>query len=155
MRWTRRTMAPLATTGLLAAGAVSSAEPATASGAVVHCPSDDLATAILAAPTGSTVTVDGTCTGTFVVTKDLTIVGPATLDGNGAGSVVTVAAGTVELDRLTIQHGTGTFCGALCGGDVFVSGGNVTINASTISANTALGDGPGTGGGSSTWRRSP
>src|SRR6516225_8804241 len=53
-------------------------------GVTVHCPAD-LQSAISGAAPGSTVVVDGTCTGTFVIFQDLTLTGPATLNGGGSG----------------------------------------------------------------------
>ena len=61
-------------------GATAGASPA---GIAVHCPADNLQTAINAAAPGSTLLVDGTCTGNFSIQKDLTLSGPATLDGGG------------------------------------------------------------------------
>jgi hypothetical protein len=85
--------------------AVSGGAPAGASpaGITVHCPADNLQTAINAAATGSTLRVDGTCTGNFSIDKDLTLSGPAILDGGGVpttfGATLNVISGTVEGGR--------------------------------------------------------
>jgi hypothetical protein len=107
----------------------------------VHCPADNLGAAITAAPNGSTLLVDGTCTGNFYIDKDLTLSGPAVLDGGG-GSIGTpfaatlnVAAGTVVLNNLTIQDGVGMF--GLGGG--LWNGGQLTLNHSTVTNNHASG----------------
>jgi hypothetical protein len=115
--------------------------PAGASPAVitVHCPADDLGAAINAAPVGATILVDGTCTGNFFINRDLTLSGPAVLDGGGGsigspfGAVLNVAAGTVVLNDLTIQDGVGIF--GLGGG--LWNGGQVTLNRSTVTNNHA------------------
>jgi hypothetical protein len=105
----------------------------------VHCPADDLGAAINAAPIGSTLLVDGTCTGNFYIDKDLTLSGPAVLDGGGGSlgspfaAVLNVAAGTVVLNELTIQNGVGIF--GLGGG--LWNGGQLTLNRSTVTNNHA------------------
>ncbi len=69
-----------ATASLMAGGslAVSGAVPAGASpaGITVNCPADNLQDAIYAAAAGSTLLVDGTCTGNFYINKDLTLSRP-------------------------------------------------------------------------------
>jgi predicted outer membrane repeat protein len=99
---------------------------------VVHCPTDNLQTAIAAAPPGSTIAVSGTCTGQFTILKDLTLVGPATLDGIADSTMLRVDFGvTVTLDFLTIQHANAT----IDGGGIFNLG-TLTLNASQVSNNT-------------------
>ena len=88
MRFFRsRVLIVAAIASLMAGGflAVSGVAPASASpaGITVHCPTDNLQTAINAAAAGSTLLVDGTCTGNFYIDKDLTLSGPAILDGGG------------------------------------------------------------------------
>jgi hypothetical protein len=70
--------------------------------------------ALDASPAGAHLRVTGTCVGPVVVSKDATISGPhghgpsATLDGNLAGSVLTIQAGaTVTLARLNLTNGSG------------------------------------------------
>src|SRR5580692_7446243 len=65
---------------LAASGVVPGASPA---GITVHCPADSLQDAINSAASGSTLRVDGTCTGNFFINKNLTLSGPAILDGGG------------------------------------------------------------------------
>ena len=109
----------------------------------VDCTSDPsaLQPAIDAAKPGSTLTISGTCLGTFTVfSKDLTLKGgPATLDARGAGTTLFVASGTVDVVRLTITGGTGTdFCGASPGcpqGGGIIDFGTVNLKRSTVSGN--------------------
>jgi hypothetical protein len=140
-----RVLLVAAIASLMAGGslALSGVAPAGASpvAITVHCPADDLRAAISAAPVGATVLVDGTCTGNFFIDKDLTLSGPAVLDGGG-GSIGTpfaatlnVAAGTVVLNNLTIQDGVGIF--GLGGG--LWNGGQLTLNHSTVTNNHASG----------------
>ncbi len=125
--------------------AVSGVAPAGASPAeiTVRCPVDNLQTAINAAATGSTLRVDGTCTGNFSINKDLTLSGPAILDGGGVpttyGATLNVISGTVVLNNLVIQHGVGI--DGLGGG--LWNGGQLTLNHSTVTHNTASGVGGG------------
>jgi hypothetical protein len=123
--------------------AVSGMAPAGASpaGITVHCPADNLQTAINAAAPGSTLRVDGTCTGNFYINENLTLSGPATLDGGGVpttfGTVLNVMAGTVVLNDLVIQHGVGIDG---LGGGLWNSG-QLTLNRSTVTQNNANGVG--------------
>jgi hypothetical protein len=128
---------------LMAGGslALSGVAPAGASptSITVHCPADDLGAAIYAAPAGSTLLVDGTCTGNFYIDKDLTLSGPATLDGGGVATVLNVMAGTVVLNNLTIQDGVGSFG---FGGGLWNSG-QLTLNRSVVTNNHATNYGGG------------
>jgi hypothetical protein len=157
MRFLRsRVLFVAAVASLLAAGslAIGTAAPAGAvgPGITVHCPTDDLQAAINNAPPGSTIKVDGTCVGNFNIWTGnaLTVNGPATLDGNGAGLTLQVT-GTVVLNDLTIQHGNG-FGGGLWNqghltmnrsivrnntGDGVLNGGQLTMSLSTVSNNTS------------------
>ena len=123
--------------GLMAGGfvAVSGGAPASASpaGIAVNCPADNLQTAINAAAPGSTLLLDGTCTGNFSIQKDLTLSGPAILDGGGTGATLGVGPGTVVLNNLVIQNGGGIDG---LGGGVW-NGGQLTLNRSTVTNNTA------------------
>jgi hypothetical protein len=144
MRFVRsRVLFVTAIAGLLAGGslAVSGSDPAGASPVVitVHCPADDLGLAINTAPVGATLLVDGTCTGNFFIRGDLTISGPAVLDGGGIGTALDVAAGTVVLNDLTIQNGVGNFG---FGGGLW-NGGQLTLNRSTVTSNHATNYGGG------------
>jgi hypothetical protein len=160
-----------ATASLMAGGslALSSAAPAgaTPAGITVNCPADNLQDAIYSAAAGSTILVNGTCTGNFYINKDLTLSGPAILDGGGGpnqyGATLNVAAGTVVLNNLVVQDGVGidnigggiwnssqltlnhsavTHNNAGEAGGVFNQG-QLTLNSSMVSNNTATG---GTGG---------
>lgn len=124
---------------------VSAANQATAPGAPrldVNCPTDNLQTALSAAPPGSTLDVHGTCTGPFTIVNGMRLVGPATLDGGGAGPVVTVKLAATEgttLADLTIQHGATSDGGA----GIFNESDDLTINNTQVSDNTATGSGGG------------
>lgn len=125
----------LAGNGLaLSSVAAAGAGPA---GITVNCPADNLQDAINAAAAGSTLLVTGTCTGSFYINKNLTLSGPATLDGGGVpttyGAALNVMAGTVVLNNVVIQHGVGidNFGGGLW------NGGQLTLNHSTVAHNTA------------------
>ena len=146
MRFFRSCVLFVAATGSLMAGgalAVSGVTPAGASpaGITVHCPTDNLQNAINAATPGSTLLVDGTCVGNFYIDNNLTLSGPATLDGGGVpttyGATLNVIAGTVVLNNLVIQHGVGI--DGLGGG--LWNGGQLTLNHSTVTHNSAFGVG--------------
>lgn len=126
--------------GLMAGGSLTLSGAAGAStGITVNCPTDNLQNAIYAAPAGSTILVSGTCTGTslygnFYINKDLTLTGPAVLDGSAnPATTLNVAAGTVVLNNITIQGGTGSFG---LGGGIWNMG-QLTLNHSTVTHNTA------------------
>jgi hypothetical protein len=128
--------------GVGSIGLLSAASPAGAAPMIVNCPTDNLQDAIRAAPSNSTINVSGTCTGNFRINnKNLTLHGPATLDGNNAGTVLSVNGGSssspsvVTLSSLTIQHGNGDGDG---GGGIFNLFGTVTLNSSLVSNNTAV-----------------
>ena len=141
MRFFRSCVLFVAVTGSLMAGgslAVSGAAPAGASpaGITVNCPADNLQDAIYSAPASSTLLVNGTCTGNFYINKNLTLSGPATLDGGGGpnqyGSTLNVAAGNVVLNNLVVQDGVGIFN---IGGGIWNSS-QLTLNHSTVTHNT-------------------
>ncbi|WP_328924917.1 hypothetical protein OG429_09865 [Streptomyces sp. NBC_00190] len=142
-----------------AAGAVSlvGAVPAAAGGTdigdghptVVNCFHNSLALqpAIDGAAPGETLLVKGTCVGpfTFSVDKNLTVTGEkhAALNGNRAGSTVTVEAGVrLQLSHLTVINGTGTATepdaaipGPLGGG--ILNRGTLTVKEATVAGNHA------------------
>ncbi|MDX2701792.1 hypothetical protein PV350_02915 [Streptomyces sp. PA03-6a] len=126
-----------ATTG--AVGLVGAAPAAAAQFAVVDCRGNATALqpAINSAAPGAALLVSGTCSGPFTINKDLTLIGlkPTVLDGNRAGSTVTVTGAVrVRLDTLTITNGTGS--------GIRNNGGTVELTGSTVEHNTA---GPGGG----------
>lgn len=127
-------MAAVGMTVFVVAGVAGVAAAPHANAAIsVTCPSGNLQNAINAAPAGSTINVRGTCTGNFVVTKDLRIVGPATLDGGGSGTVITTDAGNVRLVDLTIRNGNGNFAGGIR------NDGTLTVVDSRVTGNRASG----------------
>ena len=143
MRFFRSRVLFIAATGILTVGgslALSgAAAPVGASpvGITVNCPADNLEGAIESAPAGSTLLVSGTCTGNsfgnFYINKDLTLTGPAILDGSVyPTTTLNVAAGNVVLNNLVIQGGVGI---SNIGGGVWNSG-QLTLNHSTVSHNT-------------------
>lgn len=97
--------------------------------------------AVDAAEPGAGLTVAGTCPGTTVVGKNLTITGRtgAILTGDQAGSVLTITDGaSVRLDTLTITKGD-----APSGGGIANNAGTVTLNDSTVTGNNAEDNGGG------------
>ena len=119
---------------------------------VPGCNIAHLASTLTTAVAGSTIHLSGICTGNFTIAKNLTLDGPAILDGGGAGTVLTVTAGNVVLNQLTIRHGVASPSAAcsgkisrgagLCGGGVLIEGGSVTLNGCTVSNNSAGAYGP-------------
>jgi nitrous oxidase accessory protein NosD len=67
----------------------------------------NLQAAINAAKAGTILAISGTCPGTFVVAKKLVLKGvsDAVLDGQGAGTTLTVSAGTVSVKNLIVTGG--------------------------------------------------
>ncbi|MGW0749585.1 hypothetical protein [Streptomyces sp. NPDC002587] len=143
-----------ATTVAAAAGAVGlfGAVPAAAAGTdngedhptVVNCLHNPLALqpAIDGAAPGEKLLVKGTCVGpfTFSVDKNLTVTGQrhSTLNGNRAGSTVTVAAGVrLRLSHLTITNGTGTPDDATGQGGGILNNGTLTLTESHVAGNHA------------------
>jgi hypothetical protein len=97
-----------AAAGAALAGALVLAGTGPASAAApikVNCDAGaDLRAAINSAPSGATLIVTGTCTGTFYVTvKDLTLKGQGFAVLNGVGGTLSVNHGTVNVVNLTLQ----------------------------------------------------
>jgi uncharacterized repeat protein (TIGR01451 family) len=108
----------------------------------VDCASDPsaLGTALASATDGDTLTIQGTCRGTFEIMHSLTLSGSggATLDGQGAGPVVTVDSGdAVVVTGLAITGGVADnpLTGFQGGG--IENLGMLTVRESTISGDTA------------------
>jgi uncharacterized repeat protein (TIGR01451 family) len=140
-----------------------------ASTITVDCATDAsaLATALASASDGDTLAIQGTCRGTFELTHSLTLAGSAgaTLDGQQAGTVLTVDTGTtVTVSNLTITGGNDSAVGGIRNGGsltitnsrvsgnsvtvpqfvsgvagIFNQGGSVTLVNSTVSGNSATG----------------
>jgi predicted outer membrane repeat protein len=103
--------------------------------------------AVAAASPEDTLKVNGTCYGTTTIAKNLTLVGqrnpgfgPARLDGQKSGSVVTVEEGvSAAIAGLTITGGSGSPEPI----NIFIAGGGIanygslTLTDSTVSGNTA------------------
>jgi hypothetical protein len=164
----------------VAVGTIASPiRPAAGAGNSVVCPNDNLQAAIDSASAGSTLRITGTCTGSFrILDKDLTLVGPAVLDGAKAGRVLSIAGSNVTLRSLTIQRGSSDDGGGIefsnprtltlehvtlannsaqhDGGGIFNGGGNamVMMRDSTVSGNTAQRNGGGLWGPDYTIERS-
>lgn len=120
------------TATVVALGAASPGHAAT----IVNCTADPtaLAAAVANPSDGDTLAIQGVCKGTFTIAHSLTLVGEpgATLDGEGAGTVLTVDPGrTVAVSSLTITNG-----GGLVGG-VHNNGGLLSLFDSTVSGNNA------------------
>jgi uncharacterized repeat protein (TIGR01451 family) len=123
---------------------VSSEQAHAASTITVDCTTDAsaLATALASASDGDTLAIQGTCKGTFEISHNLTLAGSggATLDGQAAGTVLTIDSGkTVTATSLTISGGS-----AHDGGGI-VNFGNLSLKSSTVSGNTAGVNGAGAG----------
>jgi predicted outer membrane repeat protein len=106
----------------------------------VHCTDSvaDQATLQAAINAGGTVNVFGTCLGDWTINSDVTLQAGApgaTLDGNAAGSVLTVP----DNRRLTTRSLKITNGSASSGGGIKMVGCNsyATLNSSTVWANTA------------------
>jgi hypothetical protein len=137
-------LAALATAALVVA--IGSASAATGGCLVVNLSGvggswSTLQAAQNAASAGDTLGVKGTCVGSTTISKNLTITGAstlgrATLDGNNAGSVLTVNSGVVTLNGLTITNGNG---GA--GGGIFNNGGALIVNNSSVNGNAGANTG--------------
>lgn len=100
----------------------------------------DLQGAIYAASTGDTLKIKGVCAGSFTIDKDLTLAGPATLDGEtcdgpycGRGIVLWVDAGNVTLKNLTITNGSSTYDG----GGIWNFGTLTLKGSSSVTGNSA------------------
>jgi hypothetical protein len=131
---------------------VGVAAPAHAATTIVNCPGDSLAAAISAANPGDTLVIGGTCPGTFVINKKLTLQGAtgATLDGGGAGTTLTVQVGTVKVKGLRITGGAS----ASDGGGIR-NAGNLTLTSTLVDLNIAtMGGGISNNGGTLTLSRS-
>lgn len=114
----------------------------------VDCGADRsaLGAAVAAASAGDVLTIRGTCDGTYVVDKPLSLVGAAgaTLDGDGAGPVVTIAPDVeATLENLTITGGAAVGQTAVGG---ILNRGTLQIRRSRIVGNTATGVVGATGG---------
>lgn len=132
------------TSGVALVGALSTAPSAGAATVVVQCPTDNLQTVMNSAQPGSIIVVRGTCSGFFTIPKNLTLVGPATLDGGGAagglGTVLSVNPGvTASVSYFTIQHGINHE-----GGGIYNQG-TLALNASSVSNNQSIFSGTGAG----------
>ncbi|MFD8028343.1 hypothetical protein ACFV3F_06205 [Streptomyces sp. NPDC059717] len=134
------------TTVAATVGAVTSAGMS-ATAADEHTPVDcrgnpsALQPAIAAAAQGATLSVRGRCIGPFTIGKSLTLVGrgQAVLDGNRAGTAVTISgAVNVRLNRLTVTGGQGSK-----GGGILNAGGALTMDHSTVTRNTSSSTGGG------------
>ena len=127
--------------GVITAG-LGTAKPAHAASAIpVDCTTDSsaLAVALMSATDGDTLAIQGTCKGTFEIAHSLTLAGNggATLDGQGAGTVLTIDAGTtVAVNNLAITGGhTDTANNSVAGG--IQNSGTLTLTNSTVYGNTA------------------
>jgi hypothetical protein len=126
-------------TGATGAPGASSTGSGGAGAIAVACPTANLQTAIDRAAPGSTLHVSGTCAGNFTITKNLTLVGPATLDGASTGSALAVSGhANVSLSSLTFQHGSGNTATnpQAGGGGIYNADGTLTLVRSTVSNNT-------------------
>lgn len=175
--WRRRAAWRLGVVVLLAVavavGGTASAKLAYAATTIaVDCTANSsaLASGLAIANDGDTLAIQGTCVGVFDLAHSLTLVGSggATLDGQGAGTVLTIESGqAVAVTNLRITGGSGLVAGirnnggalaltdstvrgnsATVGqfqngvGGILNQGGSVTLANSTVSGNTAIAGAP-------------
>ncbi len=101
--------------------------------------------AVTAAKAGDTLEVKGTCVGNTTVDRDVTLSGVSnnafpgtpTLDGNQAGRVLDITAGTTTIRNLVITHGRTTGPG---GGIWIEAGASAAVFDSVVRNNTAGSD---------------
>ncbi|MFL5798410.1 MAG: choice-of-anchor Q domain-containing protein [Actinomycetota bacterium] len=137
----------LLATAVAAIGAIlAPTAPASADIVTVNCPTQDLQQRINAAAPGSTLLISGLCDENFTIDKNLTLKGnpTATLDGNFAGSVLTITQGAVHLVDLTITDGFtipsgGSLSEGHGGGIYNTSGGALTLTRVSVTGNMAVG----------------
>ncbi len=141
----RRVVSRLGLIVLLALAAITGlggVKPAYAAATIpVNCTADPsaLGSALATAADGDTLAIQGTCKGTFEISHSLTLAGNggATLDGQGAGTVLTVDPGeTVALSDLTISGGSITVTADVAGAGIQNSGA-LTLMNSIVRGNTA------------------
>jgi hypothetical protein len=98
-----------------------------------------LTRAIALAKPGARLNVFGTCVGSFILDKDLTIAGtrsltaPTTLSGGGVGRVLEVDFADVTLIDLTVTHGSSGVGGG--GGLAVFEGSSATLRRVKVVAN--------------------
>ncbi len=131
----------IAVVALLAAG------PAAATTTTVNCVHGNLQKKIDNVDPDSTLLIKGTCKGQFTINKSLKLVGDptATLDGEKAGTVLTIMDGPVLLSHLKVTGGLLT--GTADGGGIYHSAGALTLRHVTVSGNRLLAMSIASGGG--------
>src|SRR5262249_34882991 len=111
--------------------------------ASVNCDQQALQPQLDQVATGSTLLLTGTCHGTFVVAKDITLKGnpKATLDGDNSGSTLTVTGlRSIHLKSLVVTGGL-----AAQGGGIDMEGGgllslvHVTVRDNEAAGGAAIG----------------
>ena len=132
----------LASLGAMLAGfAAGAAQAATVSVNCAPFGSDNLQTKINAASPGDVLSIKGTCTGHFTVSKNLTLQGSptATLNGGGTGQTVVISPGkTVALTNLTVTGGHAIGMGPTgSGGGIFSLQATLTLTNCVVTGNTA------------------
>lgn len=128
----------LAATGVVLAGAAVLGGPgAAAAASSVDCSTSSLQAAINNAAPGARLIVRGTCFGNFTIDKNLTLLGHGTavLDGQNAGTTLSVSSGIVHVTGLNITHGR-IFGPSAAGGGIS-NGGTLTLRDSVVSGNTS------------------
>jgi hypothetical protein len=101
-----------------------------------------LAAALATASDGDTLTIQGTCVGTFEIAHSLMLQGTAgaTLDGANAGTVLMIDSGeAVDVSGLTVTGGNPSGVDPIGGGIEIDAGATVTITNATVSDNTPRG----------------
>src|SRR5439155_4912921 len=109
--WKRRARIHLLVAAVACLALVAIGEAGAATAIAVDCTANPnaLTGAIAGAKKGATLNITGTCTGTYEIGTSLTLAGTgdgATLDGQQAGTVLTMDSGTkVDVSNLTITNG--------------------------------------------------
>jgi hypothetical protein len=112
--WKRRARTHLLLAAVACLALVGAGEAGAAKTIAVDCTANPnaLAGAILNAKKGDTLSITGTCNGTYEIAKNLTLVGTgdgSRLDAQGLGTVLTVDSGiSVDVSNLTIEDGYST-----------------------------------------------
>jgi hypothetical protein len=153
MRASRFGLSRMRVSVLVSLGVIVAASATTANAAtlMVNCTADPgaLASALATASDGDTLSIQGTCKGTFEIAHSLTLAGAkgATLDGQAVDTVLTVdSAETVVVTGLTVTNGFATsFAPDGQNGGGIWNNGTLTLIDSSVAGNATSFSGNGAG----------